>query len=205
MKKLRIGGTVDQQIKQAEERAGGQIRIKASKRIQVGATRAAAAPIEIDVNETDVVRMQLSDGFDLWIRADDLHKEFGVKSSRGIADPEAKLWEISPELQVEEDGARGKIVKGIQALEVFGVDLLGNTAKTVARWFEEKQLKNDPGLYRCAISQELDLTPAGKEGLTVGKPFLVFIHGTASSTAGSFGKLWDPKNAEAQKARQQLA
>lgn len=62
----------------------------------------------------------------------------------------------------------------------------------------EKQLNPGPGLYRWSsldADAPLDLakaTPTAANELRGDKPILVFIHGTASSTLGSFGAFCDP-------------
>ena len=205
MKTLQVNGVLESEARREEKRADGGVKITNRRLIQVGVARGAAQALKLPVEETDVVRVELAGGFDLWIRADDLYQEFGVKTSRGIADPEAELWELSMEVPTRDD-ERGKIVKGIQALEVFGVDVVGGSAKTVAKWFEDKQLKKrDPGLYRCALASDFNLTPLDDKGVDNAGAMLLFIHGTASSTAGSFGKLWDAENQEGKKAREELA
>ena len=77
----------------------------------------------------------------------------------------------------------------------LGIDL----AVKLPAWFAtkvliriiESRLKPGPGLYTWedATRQPVPdtVTPVSLEGFDVGKPFLVFIHGTASSARGSFG------------------
>jgi pimeloyl-ACP methyl ester carboxylesterase len=93
------------------------------------------------------------------------------------------------------------------ASSIFGVDIAKKTAGKLGVVLEDKQLGgNKPGLHQMSSGAQLVLTPvAGTAPIPAVKgPTLVFIHGTASSTAGSYGKLWDPRNADAQKLRESL-
>jgi pimeloyl-ACP methyl ester carboxylesterase len=93
------------------------------------------------------------------------------------------------------EDARRKLAEwlGIKAESVadLGVTWLGTKA---LMWAVEKRLAREPGLYRWGTAQG-DLTELGSisaeqlaEAVKAG-PLLVFVHGTASSTTGSFGDL----------------
>ncbi|WP_310388131.1 CHAT domain-containing protein [Roseateles sp.] len=58
-------------------------------------------------------------------------------------------------------------------------------------WAIEKQLAQVPGLYRwvSATGKPQDLEPCGFDSNPPVGPLLVFVHGTGSSTLGSFGEL----------------
>src|SRR6266498_4706950 len=86
-----------------------------------------------------------------------------------------------------EDGIRDADVTGVQTC-----------ALPICTWYERKQLyRMTPGedgaqrLWRVGDGDAFNLEPidAAKAGTT---PLLVFLHGTASSTRGSFGELWAP-------------
>ena len=79
----------------------------------------------------------------------------------------------------------------IQAYPDLGVTWLGTKA---LMWAIENQLDRKPGLYRWprGAGQAVDLLNIDDEGLAADVkegPLLVFIHGTASSSTGSFGDL----------------
>ena len=186
------------------KRADGQLTLKSHGVVRVGAARGAGAePAELKVDETDVVAVEFEGGFKLWIRVDDLHREFGVKTSRGAVDPDAPLWEINPEIQ-RDSLERGAVGIAIKALEFFGVDLKAETAEGLAAWYEKKAIGHMPGLYLCPLIGEFTLKKTEGE-LTGAQPLMLFIHGTASSTQGSFGTLWARDNAEGLAARESLA
>ncbi|MBL8430435.1 MAG: CHAT domain-containing protein [Dechloromonas sp.] len=173
-------------------------------RLAPGSARDGAGE-EIEVKPETVVRVALENGFVLWSRADDLTREYGTPPARGGSG----AWEITrltPRRSVVSE--RGAVGLAIRVLEFFGVDLGKKAAGKVGKALEDKQLnENGPGLYRVAPGPALALTPvAGSAPLPTAKgPILVFIHGTASSTTAGYGKLWDPRNADAQKLRDSLA
>ena len=173
-------------------------------RLAPGSARDGAGE-EIEVKPETVVRVALENGFVLWSRADDLTREYGTAPARGGSG----AWEITrltPRRSVVSE--RGAVGLAIRVLEFFGVDLGKKAAGKAGKALEDKQLnENGPGLYRVAPGPALALTPvAGSAPLPTAKgPILVFIHGTASSTISGYGKLWDPRNADAQKLRDSLA
>ncbi|MDP2882149.1 MAG: CHAT domain-containing protein [Azonexus sp.] len=172
-------------------------------RLAPGSARDGAGE-EIEVKPETVVRVALENGFVLWSRADDLTREYGNPPPRGTGG----AWEftrLTPRrAAVSERGAAGL---AIRVLEFFGVDIGKKVAGKLGKVLEDKKLHaNGPGLYRLAPGDTLALTPvAGSSPLPAAPgPILVFIHGTASSTTGSYGKLWDPRNADALKLRASL-
>jgi hypothetical protein len=77
----------------------------------------------------------------------------------------------------------------IKGLKVFGIDIAGTITDFVAAHVEGG-LVPGPGLYRCTAGAPADWTPVAG-ALEGSGPVLVFLHGTASSTDGSFGALWE--------------
>ena len=148
------------------------------------------------VQGDDVVRVVMENGFVLWTRADDLIRERGQVSQNRDGAP---VWSIDPHPRpragtAASRGERGLLGLGIKALEFFGVDLKGKTAAALGARLELKLLGgHGPGLYACSLDDGFQLAPLAKNArLPAGAgPILVFLHGTASSTQGSFGKLWE--------------
>ena len=162
-----------------------ELKITHRATVRVEAARGAwTEPETVEINDQDVVILELEGGLNLWIRGDDFQREFSPQAKRG-AMPE--VWELSPDLLVGSP-ARGVGKWLLKALEVLGVDLAGNTAREIAKRVENR-LGRAPGLYACPLAGEYTVQdlPAA---LPTARPLLVFIHGTASSTLGSFGQLW---------------
>ncbi|MET0028107.1 MAG: alpha/beta fold hydrolase [Candidatus Thiodiazotropha sp.] len=184
-----------------------QVTIESHKRLIPGRARDGVTD-ELDVSADEVVRVELQNGFVHWIRADDLVREYGEHSvSRDGVD----VWEVEslmPRLaRQDSDGERGFLGIAIKVLDFFGISLDKKIAEGLGSLAEHKLLKgNKPGFYRCSLKDEFSLQPVAKNTrIPVNKgPILVFIHGTASSCEGSFGKLWDPKNRAGLEARQRF-
>jgi len=171
------------------------VQITHTRRLLPGLGRDAGAG-EITAVADEVVRVELENGFVLWTRADDLIRERG---RRALARDGGEGWEIAlrPPATLGRTGAqrgeRGWLGLGIKVLEFFGVDLKDKAAVALGDKLELMQLGGKPSLYRCALDDTFRLTEVSKEAvLPAGpEPILVFIHGTGSSSEGSFGKLWE--------------
>jgi len=198
---IRIRGTQISAGSRGASQPGGP---QALYRLAPGSARDGAGE-EIEVRPETVVRVALENGFVLWSRADDLTREYGNPPPRGTGG----AWEfthLTPRRAVVSE--RGAAGLAIRVLEFFGVDIGKKMAGKIGKAFEEKSLENKtPGLYRIAAGDQLSLIPLpGTAPLPAAPgPLLVFIHGTASSTSGGYGKLWDPHNADARKLRESLA
>ena len=159
---------------------------------------------QVEVSGDTVVRVELDNGFVLWSRVDDLSRDFGTPPARDGSE----AWDFSrltPRHTASSERGLGGLA--IRVLEFFGVDLAEKAASKLGKHFEEKLLgKQAPGLYRLDLAGDFALKPvADDEGIpaTAG-PLLIFLHGTASSGQGSFGKLWDAGNAEGARLRESL-
>jgi pimeloyl-ACP methyl ester carboxylesterase len=182
---------------------GASPNYRLTHRLIPGAARDGASD-EIEVSGDTVARVELDNGFVLWSRVDDLSREYGAQPSRGAGG----AWEfgrLKPRRAVAERGVVGMAIK---VLDFFGVEIAENSARQLGIHFEEKLLgDHPPGLYRLNLAGDLRLTAvAQNDRISADQgPLLVFLHGTASSTAGSFGKLWAPLNNEGANLRQALA
>ena len=184
--------------------------ITRARRVVPGISGDAAAG-ELAAASDTVVRVELDNGAVLWTRADDLIREHGQPA---LARDGTDAWDIqtrprAPLRGPAQRGDRGWLGLGIKLLEFLDVDLKGHAAAALGEKLEQKQLHDrQPGLYRCSLGNGFALTPLDgaaappPAGDPAASPILVLIHGTASSTAGSFGKLWEGGAGEA--ARQAL-
>ncbi len=181
-----------------------------SQRLFPGSARDGAAD-EIEVTGDTVVRVELDNGFVLWNRVDDLTREYGTPppGNRGDEGSGSGAWEFSRLAPQRANGSeRGLAGLAIRVLDFFGVDLVEATAGKLGKAFEEKRLGgHPPGLYRLDLASAFRLQAvADDEALVADQgPLLVFLHGTASSTESSFGKLWDAANAAGGRLRAALA
>jgi len=195
MPTLRIQGGIAEAVSgKTERRAGGNLQVTRRSAVRIAAGRGTTAQaLTVELKGDDVVLLELEGGFKLWVRGDDFQKEFGTQAKRGIKPDE--LIELSPELQVGSPvrGMGNWILKG---LEIFDVHLTDTAATKIAE-LVEKKLDRDPGLYAVNLNGSYALKDRAPQ-LPTDRPLLIFIHGTASSTSGSFGQLW--KNVKAKEA-----
>ena len=162
----------------------GTIEVKHS--VRVGFAREGHAPTVLDgVAPDDVIEMELDGGVRLWSSVDYMRDDFGLKASRDASGSD--VLDISTQLPLggQSRGVGDWVIRG---LKVLGVDIAGTITDFVADKVEG-QLKPRAGLYRCSPTRPEDFSAPKK--LTGKQPTLVFLHGTGSSTQGSFGALWD--------------
>lgn len=196
-KTLRIPG-LKEANQLAPESTAKELRIdlQPKGRVRVGTARGSGEVAEIkDVAPDDVACVEYSNGFKLWTRVDDLHREHARDRQRG-AGGDGNTWELDPRVRTSQPAERGAASIAIDALEFFGVDLKGVAADKLCSWFERRQLgTSKPGqLYRCDLGKQFRLEPVDKATPNASGPLLLFLHGTASSTEGAFGKLWQDTN-----------
>lgn len=173
----------------------GQVTVTRSRRVQPGgAARDGAAVAPVAVAPDELVRVEYENGIRLWMRADDLLRERGRKSSARAGGAAVYEIDTAPRAGLNADGAaasRGAVGLGIKLLEFFGVDVTARVATELASAVEARQLKgNAPGLYRAPLAAGQPLKPVTPAAPVPGNtPLLLFLHGTMSSCRGSFGDL----------------
>ncbi|HEY6896733.1 MAG TPA: CHAT domain-containing protein [Rhodocyclaceae bacterium] len=177
---------------------------------------AAAASVSLTAQPDDAVCLRLAGGFEWWMRADEAAQTFGTRQGqRSDASP---AFELDPAAVLAaavarsspggRSGRRDGVDVALDSMQVVGIDLAGMTAHQIGEWAEDKALDDQgPGLYRvdmAAAEMMLQKVATVSEDPAQG-PILIFIHGTGSSSRGSFSELWDPNDPARIKARQQLA
>jgi len=145
------------------------------------------APIE--VQDDDVVELMFDSGIVQYIRVDDLEKESPKRRDAGGG---ADVIEVPAQFQ-RGGPSRGMwdwVLKGLKIFRVDPAKELANIgeAELVKRF--ESNTRPGPGLYRVDRDGNLVNPLELNNDLTGAGPFLLFIHGTASSTNGSFGGLF---------------
>jgi pimeloyl-ACP methyl ester carboxylesterase/tetratricopeptide (TPR) repeat protein len=139
----------------------------------------------IEANDNDLIELQLEGGDKLLMTVADYRAQFGDKASRGLGDAGKVRIKATLQGRSRDRGIIQWIVKG---LKVIGIDLVEMAAEKLADYIDTKKGLN--GLYTCLISSDFfKLTPV--PNFPPGNdPLLLFIHGTMSSTEGSFGGIW---------------
>ena len=199
---LRIPGTKDLSATKKETKF---IKTTSSRTYRISAVRAAAAPPTVHPSELDeVVEIEFEDGTHLWTSSERLCRELIPSRERKRSTDGAFELPVGLAREDAERGTVGRIL--FKTLSFFGVDVAGKTAKLIAQEWEkytlgEKDEGRGPGLYRCATDGDFKLTRWDKAGerLAADRPVLLFLHGTASTTRGSFGELWGPDKIDLRK------
>jgi hypothetical protein len=176
----------------------GVPRLRAGYDLQPQVRGGEASPeISVEAKEDDLVELQLEGDLRLLMSVADYRAKFAEKTSRGAQDAGAVRIRATLPGKSAERGIFQWVVKGLQ---LIGIDLTEKAATNLASYVDTK--KGLLGLYSCPLSSEsFPLTPGSlplppnpgtsQPGFAPGSaPLLVFIHGTMSSTEGSFGGLW---------------
>ena len=184
MNKLIIHGRVDSTVATTDfaKALPGLVTSKLSAKVQ--RARAEHTPYEFAVENDDVVELELEDGIKLWVRADSLESDYPQEAKRGT-DIDGFVLPHTLPIGTPSRGVGQWVIKG---LKVFGVDVPGQVTDFVSDKVEGV-LEPGPGLYRWGPGGVNEFKSAGT--LKGAEPFLLFIHGTASSSEGSFGGLWE--------------
>ena len=185
MATIKVPGTVDRIPEPSDLGRGlpsGSVTMKHAARVHQA--RAGVADVTMDnVLPGDIVEIELQDGLRLWSRVEDLAGDVARRRERG---------QVTDTIHVPSELAIGPASRSfggwaIKALKVFGLDIEGEIAAFAATHVEGR-LTPGPGLYRCSEDDASRLDAV--RSLDGPGPVLLFLHGTASSTAGSFGGLW---------------
>ncbi|GAA4470403.1 hypothetical protein GCM10023189_58930 [Nibrella saemangeumensis] len=176
-------------------------RLQIEKTYEISATTrgeaASAAPEVLD--EQKVVQFEFTDGT-VWLGDYTTIEDIFPGTSaqvRSVEAGEKDIIDIPVELATG-DQSRGDLLQKVvlKVVKIFTKKaVLPPLIRTLAENFEKRMLDNRSGVYR--LTEE---TVDGKKVLTLVKPefepdahYLLFIHGTASSTLGAFSKLQGSK------------
>lgn len=159
-----------------------------------GMSRGAAERVVPEALAPDaVLELELANGRRILVAAADAERYLGPTTARGDGQPGS--LEVGQVLRLSGPRAPAGLARDglgawiIKSLRIYRQGPAGMTALIAAGTFQDATLDDHNGLYRCAADafglSPIAALPAAAE------PSLVFLHGTASSTAGSFGELWN--------------
>ncbi len=154
--------------------------------VRLSDSRAEGTEVSVSVKSDDVVAVELEDRFTLWMRGDDLRHELGEEGRDGALTLRRHYVQ-----DASERGLGGWLLK---RLTIFGFDPAEGMVLAAAKAVEpnggDALLHLDSHAAQPADPEAW--SPVGKELPTTGDraPLLLFIHGTFSSTLGSFGELF---------------
>jgi pimeloyl-ACP methyl ester carboxylesterase len=170
----------------------GDLKLKKSFIVSDSARASAEPEKEIDLGKDDVIELIYDDGTSWLTGPDTLDDLFSVESTRAGT---GKLT-IPLTLRNTNTSTRGieDVIK-LTGINIFTKEVAKKGMKTLARVLENAQLGNLSGLHQLNSEfnlQRIDFDAQKQDS----KPYILFIHGTNSSTRGSFAELkgskfWD--------------
>ena len=140
---------------------------------------------QLQTLEGDFAEVVLTGGVRLWGRTEQMTEDLADNASRA-GDSGLPVWNVR--LGRGPGSRSGGKDLAIEAVETFNLEIAGEIRDFIKNRVEKGM---EPGglLRQCVTTSASALGPATRIGGS--GPTLVFIHGTASSTDGSFGGLWD--------------
>jgi hypothetical protein len=179
--KLTVNGQ-RQNIREVANATSSNLKLKESILIS-GNVRGQGKPSELEIGDNDLIELVFDDDTK-WLCPPDTLEDIYPGSFVQKRDGKA-VFELPSELD-HPDISRGLFGKAVlKLLNVFTRKKIANSIENFARDLEEKQMGKLKGLVRINRNFELEKPT----DLNTAKPFLLFIHGTNSSTAGSFAEL----------------
>jgi pimeloyl-ACP methyl ester carboxylesterase len=167
--------------------------------IFVPATRSEQATQTEQVKSDDLIEVEFESGERLWMRGEDYRAQFAADTTARDLASGQPLIDVPPTLQLVAPGLQTRDTRGaaawvVKSLKVFGVDLAGKSAAAIGRLVEGKTTTDGKrpglGLFQCSpVSERFELFTPNTSSPDE-RPWLLFIHGTGSTTWGSFGELW---------------
>jgi CHAT domain-containing protein len=158
------------------------IQLRHSYRVG-GNTRGASENHKVKLDDDNIIELVFEDTTTWFCSPNTIEEVFpeaAIKSRSGNGS-----FEI-PTVLRSDDTERGVVSDVIvKVINIFSRKKISTKVKELAADLEKKQLENQSGLYRIDRNFQLQKFTAEKTE----NPYLLFLHGTASSTKGSFGDL----------------
>ena len=181
MPKLKVPGRSVKALEENTPQAGGPksgLQVTRRTAIQISGGRAAAEALVVDAKDESVLVLHLEGGHKLFCRYDQFRLDFPDVTR----DAEPGTYFFQPNLASGSDRAIGTAI--LKGLEIIDIKPDEQSALALAHKVE-KQLEREQGLYRLSLAPEFSLSAAA-DSVPTGKTSLVLVHGTASSSRGSY-------------------
>ena len=191
------------------------VEVVASFNLSPGARGRTAAPQRFDALDGDILEIEVEGGFKVWTSPERYREEVARLKPESMRDDGSVVVDTLPRASVSERGIQEWLQSALSILRIgkdavadiledpsqwpddfvkeFGVHITEWLATKLAMRLIEGHLNPAPGLYTWEVATASPTTanprrpPVAPGDFETGKPVLVFIHGTASSTLGSFG------------------
>jgi tetratricopeptide (TPR) repeat protein len=169
--------------------------LKVSEKISVSVgVSLRGAPVEsvpFEAKFDDVIELEYEGGLRQWVRVDQLRDDLQKRNGL-LARGAAGQQEVVIPADLGSPAARGAADLLLKGLKILGLDPVGMGANLAVREVVSKfedSLQPAPGLYILADPRTPEREVRDAKELDNRAPYLLFLHGTASSIAGSFGGL----------------
>jgi pimeloyl-ACP methyl ester carboxylesterase len=183
------------------------VRVTVKAEFRPGRSRAGTERLsEVQLSADELLEIEYEDDLRLWLTKDEYEEKLDRQGTREATEPGVLVIPDTLVVGGAEATSRGVVAWVLKSLKIIGIDVGKETARDIAAAFESK--RDEPrriglGLFRCEMlgsNFALESLPAvqgaAKSGRAIGpERCLIFLHGTASSTHGSFGDLWSPQRA----------
>jgi hypothetical protein len=158
--------------------------IELKESYQVGATtRGFVETAEIKLEDNDLLEFVFEDDTTWLCSRDTIDEVFPQATAPSRSAAGAFELPLALESDSTERGVVGDIA--LKVLNVFTKKAISKKIKDLAADLERKQLEDQSGLYKVERDFSLHKFLPGQTG----RPYLLFLHRTNSSTKGSFGEL----------------
>ena len=183
MKKIVVRGFKKDKFSPEEIQNAKDSKLELKGSYQFSTSRAVAEVHELEFDKNDVLEFVFDDDTK-WVGSSDIiHDIFpeAANQKRAVGDS----FVIPMYLQTDEANRSLLGDIALKALNVFAKKAVSQKVIEIAARLEKKALENMSGVY--AINADFKLSKAAVKNAD--KPYLLFLHGTNSSTAGSFGEI----------------
>ncbi|MEP7237218.1 MAG: CHAT domain-containing protein [Ferruginibacter sp.] len=183
MKKIVVRGIKKEKLSPEEIQAAAESKLVLKGSYQFSTSRAVAELHELVIDKNDLLEFVFDDDTKWVGDSDIIHDIFpeAAKQKRAVGDS----FEIP--MYVKNDEASRSLLGDIavKTLNVFAKKAVSQKVIDIAARLEKKALANTSGVY--LLNPDFRLTKAPVKNSD--KPYLLFLHGTNSSTIGSFGEI----------------
>jgi CHAT domain-containing protein len=183
MKKIVVRGFKKDKFSAEEIQSARDSKLELKGSYQFSTSRAVAETHELEFDKTDLLEFVFDDNT-TWVGGPDIiHDIFPEAASQKRAAGDS--FEIPMYLKTDEANRSLLGDIALKALNVFTKKAVSKKVIDIAARLEKKALENMSGVY--AISPDFRLSKAMVKNADA--PYLLFLHGTNSSTTGSFGEI----------------
>ena len=195
MKNIVVRGFKKDKFSSEEIQLAKESKLEPKASYQLSSSRAAADIHELSFEKTDLLEFVFDDDT-TWVGGSEIiHDIFPEAANKKRAIGES--FEIPMYIRTD-DANRGILGDiAVKMLNVFTKKAVSQKVIDIAAKLEKKALANMSGVYLVDNNFKLSKATIKKSD----KPFLLFLHGTNSSTAGSFGEI---KGSELWKSMQSI-